>query len=130
MSADSVPSEDFQQDTDSLGRRVSRLAHSLNRPSRLTLLSYALCAPLLLFLGVFFLFPLLYVLHTGLHNPVIGSAWPEFIQALRDDHEYLLRGDVFTEDVIDTWVWYKTEKEIDAIRERPHPFEFAMYYDI
>ena len=95
MSADSVPSEDLQQDTDSLGRRVSRLAHSLNRPSRLTLLSYALCAPLLLFLGVFFLFPLLYVLHTGLHNPVIGSAWPEFIQALRDDHDEVPGEDVF-----------------------------------
>jgi len=87
MSDDSVPSEDLQQEPDSLRRRVSRLAHSLNRPSRLTLLSYALCAPLLVFLGVFFLLPLLYVLHTGLSNPVIGSAWPEFIQALRDDHD-------------------------------------------
>lgn len=86
MSDESVPSEEAQPDGDSLRRRVSRLAHSLNRPSRLTLLSYALCAPLLVFLGVFFLLPLLYVLHTGLHNPVIGSAWPEFIQALRDDH--------------------------------------------
>ncbi len=87
MSDDPVPSEDVRQDPDSVRRRVSRLAHSLNRPSRLTLLSYALCAPLLVFLGVFFLLPLLYVLHTGLHNPVIGSAWPEFIQALRDDHD-------------------------------------------
>jgi putative spermidine/putrescine transport system permease protein len=81
------PGETAQQDADTLGRRLSRLAHSLNRPSRLTLLSYALCAPLLLLLGVFFLLPLLYVLHTGLSNPVIGGAWPEFIQALRDDHD-------------------------------------------
>jgi glutamine synthetase len=52
------------------------------------------------------------------------------LQALRDDHEYLLLGDVFTEDVIDTWIWYKTEKEVEALRQRPHPYEFAMYYDI
>ena len=87
MTDESVPSEETQPEIDSLRRRLSLLAHSLNRPSRLTLLSYALCAPLLVFLGVFFLLPLLYVLHTGLHNPVIGSAWPEFIQALRDDHD-------------------------------------------
>ncbi len=87
MTAETIPSEEPQQDVDTLRRRLSRLAHSLNRPSRLTLLSYALCAPLLLLLGVCFLLPLLYVLHTGLYNPVIGSAWPEFIQALRDDHD-------------------------------------------
>lgn len=87
MTDEISPSEIAQQDADTLRRRLSRLAHSLNRPSRLTLLSYALCAPLLLLLGVFFLLPLLYVLHTGLSNPVIGSAWPEFIQALRDDHD-------------------------------------------
>jgi glutamine synthetase len=54
----------------------------------------------------------------------------ESLVALRDDHQFLLRGDVFTEDVIDTWIWYKTEHEIQALRQRPHPFEFAMYYDI
>lgn len=54
----------------------------------------------------------------------------ESLLALRKDHEFLLRGDVFTEDVIDTWIWYKSEKEIEALRQRPHPFEFAMYYDI
>ena len=52
------------------------------------------------------------------------------LQALREDHEFLLRGDVFTEDVIDTWIWYKTEHEVEALRARPHPFEFAMYYDV
>lgn len=87
MTAESVPGETPTRATESLSQRLSGLAHSLNRPSRLTLLSYALCAPLLLLLGVFFLLPLLYVLHTGLHNPVIGNAWPEFIQALRADHE-------------------------------------------
>jgi len=54
----------------------------------------------------------------------------EALHALRRDHEFLLRGDVFTEDVIDTWVWYKTEKEAEALRQRPHPYEFAMYYDV
>ena len=54
----------------------------------------------------------------------------ESLDALRQDHSFLLRGDVFTDDVIDTWIWYKTEHECEALRQRPHPFEFAMYYDI
>ena len=58
------------------------------------------------------------------------SSLEESLAALRNDHQFLLRGDVFTEDVIDTWIWYKTEKEVEALRQRPHPFEFAMYYDI
>ena len=52
------------------------------------------------------------------------------LSALKADHEFLLRGDVFTEDVIETWYWYKMQNEVDALRERPHPYEFAMYYDI
>jgi glutamine synthetase len=52
------------------------------------------------------------------------------LSALRRDHDFLLRGDVFTEDVIDTWIWFKTEHEIAALRQRPHPFEFALYYDV
>ena len=54
----------------------------------------------------------------------------ESLNALHKDHDFLLRGDVFTADVIDTWIWYKTEHEVEALRQRPHPFEFAMYYDI
>lgn len=54
----------------------------------------------------------------------------ESLDGLRDDHEFLLRGDVFTKDVIDTWIWYKMEHEAEALRQRPHPCEFAMYYDI
>ena len=54
----------------------------------------------------------------------------EALAALRKDHDFLLRGDVFTEDVISTWIRYKTEQEIEALRQRPHPYEFAMYYDI
>ena len=52
------------------------------------------------------------------------------LDALEADHEFLLRGDVFTEDVISTWIQYKRENEVDALRLRPHPYEFCMYYDI
>lgn len=62
--------------------------------------------------------------------PKVPASLEESLSALRKDHQFLLRGDVFTEDVIDTWIWYKTEKEVEALRQRPHPFEFAMYYDI
>lgn len=76
-----------EQKITTLRAYVSRLAHSINRPSRLTLLSYALCAPLLLIVGLCFILPLLYVLHTGLANSVVGDAWPQFVDALREDHE-------------------------------------------
>jgi glutamine synthetase len=49
---------------------------------------------------------------------------------LEIDHEYLIDGGVFTPDLIETWIEYKRENEIDPIRLRPHPHEFAMYYDI
>ncbi len=52
------------------------------------------------------------------------------LDALADDHEFLLRGDVFTKDVIETWIDYKRVNEADAIRLRPHPYEFCLYYDI
>ncbi|MEW4563023.1 type I glutamate--ammonia ligase [Bremerella sp. JC770] len=52
------------------------------------------------------------------------------LDALADDHEFLLRGDVFTKDVIETWIEYKRKNEADAIRLRPHPYEFCLYYDI
>lgn len=54
----------------------------------------------------------------------------EVINALEKDHEYLLKGDVFTEDLIEMWIDYKRKKEIDVVRLRPHPAEFALYYDI
>jgi glutamine synthetase len=62
--------------------------------------------------------------------PKTPGALDEALKNLRHDHQFLLKGDVFTEDVIDTWIWYKSEKEVDAIRLRPHPYEFALYYDI
>ena len=58
------------------------------------------------------------------------SSLEESLAALRNDHQFLLRGDVFTEDVIEEWINYKTKNEIDAVRLRPHPYEFALYFDI
>jgi len=52
------------------------------------------------------------------------------LKALAEDHEYLLKGDVFTEDVIETWIKYKVEKEIKPMALQPHPFEFNLYYDV
>jgi len=52
------------------------------------------------------------------------------LDALEADHEYLLKGDVFTSDVIETWITYKRKNEVDALRLRPHPYEFALYYDM
>jgi glutamine synthetase len=54
----------------------------------------------------------------------------EALECLQKDHEFLLKGDVFTEDVIETWVEYKLEKEVNAVRLRPTPMEFALYFDI
>ena len=52
------------------------------------------------------------------------------LEALGKDHLFLLKGDVFTEDVIETWISYKRANEVDALRLRPHPHEFILYYDI
>jgi len=54
----------------------------------------------------------------------------QVLKELEADHEFLLRGDVFTRDVIETWIHYKTEHELDPVRLRPHPYEFFLYYDI
>jgi glutamine synthetase len=52
------------------------------------------------------------------------------LDALEADHDYLRAGDVFTDDVIETWIAFKRTSEIDPIRLRPHPYEFVLYYDI
>ena len=54
----------------------------------------------------------------------------DVLNALEDDHDFLLKGDVFTKDVIETWIDYKRTREVDAMRLRPHPHEFALYFDI
>jgi len=62
--------------------------------------------------------------------PQVPGSLDESLAALEADHEFLLTGGVFTQDVIDTWIAYKREAEVDAIRLRPHPYEFHLYYDI
>ena len=52
------------------------------------------------------------------------------LDALEADHEFLLRGDVFTKDVIETWLDYKRVYEVQAVGLRPHPYEFCLYYDV
>jgi glutamine synthetase len=61
--------------------------------------------------------------------PHVPGSLEEALEALRADHEFLLKGDVFTPDVIETWIGYKYDREINAVRLRPHPYEFALYYD-
>ena len=52
------------------------------------------------------------------------------MEALAADHQFLLQGGVFTQDVIDTWINYKRTREAEQVALRPHPYEFYMYYDI
>lgn len=61
--------------------------------------------------------------------PKAPGSLEEALAALERDCDFLLRGDVFTEDVIGTWVKWKREREIDAMRLRPHPYEFCLYFD-
>jgi glutamine synthetase len=61
--------------------------------------------------------------------PQVCGSLGEALDYLEKDHEFLLKGDVFTEDVIETWIGYKMDNEVNAMRLRPHPYEFALYYD-
>jgi glutamine synthetase len=61
--------------------------------------------------------------------PKTPSSLADALTALDRDHEFLLRGDVFTADVIKTWISYKRKNDVDALRLRPHPYEFCLYYD-
>jgi glutamine synthetase len=62
--------------------------------------------------------------------PSTPESLQEALRALEKDHEYLLKGDVFTEDVIETWIDYKMKKEIKDMALRPHPHEFELYFDV
>jgi glutamine synthetase len=62
--------------------------------------------------------------------PTVSGSLQESLEALKADHEYLLKGGVFTPDVIDMWVKYKVEKEVDPVRIRPVPYEFYLYFDV
>ena len=54
----------------------------------------------------------------------------EVLNALEKDHAFLLKGEVFTQDLLDTWISYKRKNEYDAVALRPHPYEFHLYFDI
>ena len=60
----------------------------------------------------------------------VPSSLDEALDALEADHDFLKAGGVFTDDLIETWIEYKRINEVDAIRLRPHPWEFMLYYDI
>ena len=74
-------------------------------------------------------------LETGSHHTVedvgivLGQALDEALGELEADHDYLTKGDVFTQDLIESWIGWKREKEVDPMRLRPHPYEFSLYYD-
>ena len=65
-----------------------------------------------------------------LNLPSVPASLEEALAALEDDHEFLLDGGVFTEDLIETHIDYKMTSEVSVIRLRPHPYEFHLYYDI
>jgi len=60
----------------------------------------------------------------------VPGSLEDSLRALEDDHDFLLKGDVFTQDVLDVWLEYKREAEIDPVRLRPHPWEFYLYFDV
>ncbi len=62
--------------------------------------------------------------------PTMPGSLSEALDCLEKDHAFLLKGDVFTEDFLRTWIEYKRHREVEEIALRPHPYEFALYYDI
>ena len=61
--------------------------------------------------------------------PKVPAALSESIDALEQDHAFLTAGGVFTDDLIRSWITWKRDEELTALALRPHPYEFAMYYD-
>jgi glutamine synthetase len=62
--------------------------------------------------------------------PSVPGSLEKALDALEADHEFLLKGDVFTPDAIEVWLNYKRKREVDPVRLRPHPYEFTLYFDI
>jgi glutamine synthetase len=62
--------------------------------------------------------------------PSMPGSLEDALDALERDSGFLLKGDVFTEELLRTYLDYKREKEVEAVRLRPHPYEFLLYYDI
>ena len=73
----------------------------------------------------------LYELHDERKSTIkmVPGSLSEALDALEKDHAFLLEGDVFTPDVIDTWISMKREKDVAPVSLRPHPYEFFLYYD-
>ncbi len=65
-----------------------------------------------------------------LNLPSVPASLEEALLALETDADFLLEGDVFTDDLVETWIAYKMDHEISPVRLRPHPYEFHLYYDI
>jgi glutamine synthetase len=62
--------------------------------------------------------------------PTLPGSLDDSLKALEADHDFLLKGDVFSPQLIDRWISYKRDREITPLRMRPHPLEFSLYYDI
>jgi len=62
--------------------------------------------------------------------PQVPASLGEALDALEADHEFLLEGNVFTKELIETWIDYKREKEILPMAQRPHPFEYELYFSV
>jgi glutamine synthetase len=62
--------------------------------------------------------------------PSVPGSLEAALLALERDHDFMMKGDVFTKDMLDTWLYFKRRREIDEVRLRPHPYEFALYFDV
>ncbi len=62
--------------------------------------------------------------------PSVPNSLDEALDSLEKDHEFLLKGDVFSRDLLETWLEYKRDNELDEVRSRPVPYEFYLYFDI
>jgi glutamine synthetase len=62
--------------------------------------------------------------------PQVPGSLDAVLTSLENDHEFLTKGGVFSEDLISTWIEWKRKNEVDYVRLRPHPAEFELYYDI
>ena len=62
--------------------------------------------------------------------PSVPASLEEALDALEADHEFLLKGDVFSKDLLEAWIAWKRTNEVDEVRTRPHPHEFTLYYDV
>ena len=62
--------------------------------------------------------------------PSVPGSLNEALDALENDHDFLLQGGVFTKELVEAWIEYKRDREVDPVRLRPHPYEFTLYYDV